>query len=223
VGGRKTLIDFGSVNPNMRDLYKSIDYIERGMSRGLDRRRATSSSASPALPKEMVAPKSSIRGWRAPITSDVVYPEQVFRSKNKPGDKPNAQLRDTSRETSSRDLSMTKLTLSARALKITVPLDAMEVRTLPDPGNQQARCQLAIACDGKIYTADIATKSLRKAKSTISANGAENVFVGLQGRLKGDEIVECGLVAQVKTPKPAAPVASSSAPSSAAVEAASAA
>jgi hypothetical protein len=65
-----------------------------------------------------------------------------------------------------------------------------------------ARCLLAIACDGKVYTADIATKALRKAKSTISANGAENVFVMVQGKLKNNEITECGLVAQVKTPKP---------------------
>jgi hypothetical protein len=98
---------------------------------------------------------------------------------------------------------MTKLTLSARALKITVPLDAMEVRALPDPGGQASRCQLAIACEGKIYIADIATKALRKAKSTISANGVENVFVLIQGKLKGNEIIECGLVAQVKAPKPA--------------------
>ena len=96
---------------------------------------------------------------------------------------------------------MTRLTLSARALKVTIPLDAMEVRTLPDPGGQ-ARCLLAITCDGKVYTADIATKSLRKARATIAANGAENVFAMVQGKLKGNEIVDCGLVAQVKTPKP---------------------
>ena len=78
----------------------------------------------------------------------------------------------------------------------------MEVRTLPDPGGQ-ARCQLAITCEGKVYTADIATKALRKAKSTIAANGAEHVFAMVQGKLKGNEITECGLVAQVKTPKPA--------------------
>jgi hypothetical protein len=196
----------------MRDLYKSVAHIERGMLRGaLERKAAT-------LPKEMVVPKreppkSSIRGWHAPVSAtDIVYPEQVFRSKNK--------LKFTSGNTSSRDtsrnLSMTKLTLSARALKITIPLDAMEVRALPDLGNQ-ARCQLAIACDGKIYTADIATKALRKAKSTISANGVENVFCMAQGKLKGNEIVECGLVAQVKTPKPAVapPVSSSAAPSAA--------
>jgi hypothetical protein len=98
---------------------------------------------------------------------------------------------------------MTKLTLNARALKITVPLDAMEVRTLPDPGGQ-ARCQLAITCEGKVYTADIATKSIRKAKSTIAANGVENVFAMIQGKLKGSEITDAGLVAQIKTPKLAA-------------------
>jgi hypothetical protein len=43
---------------------------------------------------------------------------------------------------------------------------------------------------------------LCKAKSTISASGAENVFAMVQGKLKGNEIIECGLVAQVKTPKP---------------------
>jgi hypothetical protein len=74
-------------------------------------------------------------------------------------------------------------------------------------GNRRQRCLngsclLAITCDGKVYTADIATKSLRKARATIAANGAENVFVMVQGKLKGNEITECGLVAQVKTPKP---------------------
>ena len=96
---------------------------------------------------------------------------------------------------------MTRLTVTARALKVTVPLDVAEIAGLPDPGGQ-ARCQLALTCEGKIYTADIATKSLRKAKATITANGVENTFAMVQGKLKGNEIVECGLVAQVKTPKP---------------------
>ena len=97
---------------------------------------------------------------------------------------------------------MAQLNLTARALKITVPLDVAEVAALPDPGGQ-ARSQLAITCDGKIYSADIATKSLRKAKATIATSGAENVFVMVQGKLRNNEIIECGLVAQVKTPKPA--------------------
>jgi hypothetical protein len=60
---------------------------------------------------------------------------------------------------------------------------------------------------GRFTTADIATKSLRKAKATITASGAENVFVMVQGKLKGNEIIDCGLVAQVKTPKPVEAVA----------------
>jgi hypothetical protein len=181
----------------MRDLGKTLDYIERGMLRGLDRKPASS------LPKGMVS-RPAIRGWRAPVTASdakVAYPvEQVFRPKDKLQGTPKDPPRDKSRNP-----SMTRLTLSARALKITIPLDAMEVRTLPDPGGQ-ARCQLAITCEGKVYTVDIATKALRKAKSTIAANGVENVFAMVQGKLKGNEITECGLVAQVKTPKPAPPV-----------------
>jgi hypothetical protein len=163
----------------MRDLGKTIDYIERGLLRGLDRKPAS------ALPKGMV-PKSSIRAWRAPVSASEpkpVYLEQVFRPKDKP-----------------KDMSMARLTVTARALKVTVPLDAAEVRALP--ASDETRSQLAITCEGKIYAADIATKSLRKAKATIAASGAENVFAMVQGKLRGNEIVECGLVAQVKAPKP---------------------
>jgi len=167
----------------MRDLYKSIDYIERGLLRGLDR-KVTS------LPKGMV-PKSSVRAWRAPVTAiDTQYlRERLF----KPKDKPRGTLQDT---------SMTRLAVTVRALKVTVPLDAAEIMGLPTPDGQ-ARSQLAITCEGRTYTADIATKSLRKAKATITANGVENTFAMVQGKLKGNEIVDCGLVAQVKTPKPA--------------------
>jgi hypothetical protein len=64
----------------MRDLYKSIDYIERGLLSGLER--------TATLPKERT-PKPSIRAWRAPAVSNAVYSvEQVFRSKDK--------LKDTS-------------------------------------------------------------------------------------------------------------------------------
>jgi hypothetical protein len=101
---------------------------------------------------------------------------------------------------------MARLTLSARALKISVPLDPAEVRALHIPDNQ-TRAQLAITCEGKTYLADIATKALRKAKGIIAANRVENVFAMVQGKLKGNEIIECGLVAQVKTPKPVASVA----------------
>jgi hypothetical protein len=35
-----------------------------------------------------------------------------------------------------------------------------------------------------------------------------NVFAMVQGKLRNNEIIECGLVAQVKTPKPVAVVKS---------------
>ena len=182
----------------MRDLYKSIDYIERGLLRGLDR-KVTS------LPKGMV-PKSSVRAWRAPVANDDVYPEQVFAPKAKLRDEPrnNSRSRDKPK-----DRPMTRLT--ARALKVTVPLDPAEVRALHIPDNQ-TRAQLAITCEGKVYTANIATKALRKAKGTIAANRVENVFAMVQGKLKGNEIVECGLVAQVKTPKPTVGVGTAATP-----------
>ena len=42
---------------------------------------------------------------------------------------------------------------------------------------------------------------MRKVKTTIAANGAENVFVMVQGKLKNNEIIEAGIVAQVKVAK----------------------
>jgi hypothetical protein len=126
-----------------------------------------------AAPKQK--PKPSLRTWHAPA-SNAVYPsEQLF---NKPKDTP-------------------MLRLTARALKVTAVLDAAMVVTLPTPDGQ-ARSKLIINCDGINYTADIATKSLRKVKATIAANGAESVFVMVQGKLKNNEIAECGFVAQVK-------------------------
>jgi hypothetical protein len=154
----------------MRDINRTIDFIERTLTRNLDR---------PAAPPRE-KPEPTPRVWHAPA-SDVAYPEQATEPREKP--------------------VATQLTVSAKALKVTAALDAAEVLALPVPDGQ-ARSHLAIACDGKVYRADIATKSLRKVKTTIAANGAENVFVIVQGKLKGNEIAECGLVAQVKAPKP---------------------
>ena len=58
----------------MRNLYKSIDYIERGLFRGLERK------AAPPPPSLERTPKLSIRAWRAPVSkADAAYSiEQVF-------------------------------------------------------------------------------------------------------------------------------------------------
>jgi hypothetical protein len=92
---------------------------------------------------------------------------------------------------------MIQPTLSARALKVTCVLDVAEVAKLPTPDGQ-ARSKLTINCEGRVYSADVATKSLRKCKATIAAN---ECVVILQGKLKGNEIIDCGIVAQVKVPK----------------------
>src|SRR5262249_54232130 len=96
-------------------------------------------------------------------------------------------------------INVTKLAVTARAMKVTVPLDPAAIGTLPLPDQQ--RVELLVACDGQRYSASISAKSLRKAQSTINANVAEKGFVMLQRRLKGREIIECGLVAQVKIAK----------------------
>jgi hypothetical protein len=155
----------------MRDLYKSIEYVERTMARGHERKTAPL--------KKKLKPSYA---WRAPVTAtDPQYPEQLFKPKGKP---------------------MTQLIVAARALKVTAVLDAAVVATLPAPEGQ-SRSKLIINCEGKSYAADVATKSPRKVKTTVAANGAENVFVMAQGKLKGGEIVEADIVAQVKVTKTA--------------------
>jgi hypothetical protein len=90
--------------------------------------------------------------------------------------------------------SMTKLAVTARAINVSVPLDPAAIGALPLPDGE--RTDLAVNCDGKLYAAN-----LRKVKTAIAANGAEAMFVMLQGKLKGDEIIECGITAQVKAVK----------------------
>jgi hypothetical protein len=160
----------------IRDINRALEHVERVMARALDE-----SSAKP--PKKEISRTRSptIRAWRAPASNHFqpLEPKAQFVSREK--------------------ISMTKLAVTARAVKVTIPLDAAAVGMLPTPS--QERVELAVGCDGLRYAASISTKSLRKAKSTISANGADAVFVMLQGKLKGSEIIECGLVAQVKITK----------------------
>jgi hypothetical protein len=132
----------------------------------------------PAVPPRG-RPKPSPRAWHAPASDDV-YPEQTFVFQKE-------------------KRVATQLAVTSRALKVSATLDAAEVGALPDNG--QDRTHLAVTCNGIVYRAEIATKSLRKAKMTIAASGAASVFVMVQGKLKGNEIIECGLVAQVKAPK----------------------
>jgi hypothetical protein len=82
--------------------------------------------------------------------------------------------------------------LNARSLKCTVVLDPAE---LVEPAGNASRINLQIAVGSKSFTADVATKSIRKARATIVEHGVDQVALVLQGRLDGTAIVEAGLVA----------------------------
>jgi hypothetical protein len=84
--------------------------------------------------------------------------------------------------------------LNARALKVSAVLDPLGLR---DPGSA-SRVVLEIAVNGKTYTADVSSKSVRKARVTIAENGADDVALLVQGKLEGASIVEAGLVAQLR-------------------------
>jgi hypothetical protein len=87
--------------------------------------------------------------------------------------------------------------LTARAIKVTLVLDGKE---LADPGSP-TRVTLQIVAGGRTVTADIAAKSVRKARALITEHGADQVAVLIQGKLDGSVVAEAGLVAQLKTPK----------------------
>jgi hypothetical protein len=91
--------------------------------------------------------------------------------------------------------------LSATKLKVTLILKPAELLAVPAPEGQ-ARVLLQIKLPDRTVKADIATKSLRRAQTTIRETGADNVVVILQGALVAGEIVtEAGLSAQPRTPK----------------------
>ena len=93
--------------------------------------------------------------------------------------------------------------LTARALKVTLMLDAQELAALPEPTSARIVLQIAIA-GGRTVNADIAAKALRKAKATIAEAGVDGVVCIIQGKLLADGAIEgAGLVAQPKTPKAA--------------------
>ena len=95
-------------------------------------------------------------------------------------------------------------TLTTRALKCTVVLDPAELESLAlVEGIPRVQLNIRTA-DGRTVTADIAAKAVRKARAVIAEHGVTGVAAFLQGKLgKGDVLLEAGLVAQPKMPKPA--------------------
>jgi hypothetical protein len=91
--------------------------------------------------------------------------------------------------------------LTARRLKVAAALDAAELLKVAVPEGTP-RIVLRVALPDRTATADVATKSVRRAQATIREAGADNVALLLQGHLiANDVIAEAGLVAQPKTPK----------------------
>ena len=101
-----------------------------------------------------------------------------------------------------------KLTTTARKLKVTAMLDTapfVALRIVPD--NAPSRTEITITVGGRTVSADLATKSVRKAVKTLIEHGPDSVVLILQGALSSDNrIEEAGITAQVKVPAEPQPV-----------------
>lgn len=93
--------------------------------------------------------------------------------------------------------------LNARALKCTVVLDPSEIVAIDAGVVPRVTLNISVQDLGTVTT-DVAAKSVRKAQSLIAEHGVDGVAVIIQGKLiSNNRISEAGLVAQVRTPKPA--------------------
>src|SRR5215472_12666940 len=152
----------------MRDINKAIEHIEQTTWGGRDQKPSQPVSTS----------NSSPRAWRAP----------------------DAVLRPASaaERAAHRQFEGVANTLTARSIKVTVPLNAAEVAALEAPEGGPSRIRLTITVEGGALRAEVAAKAVRKAQKTIAENSPDAIFCQLIGKLVKNEIVECGLVAQVK-------------------------
>jgi hypothetical protein len=159
----------------MRDLNKAIERIEQ-QTWGRETRAHSAAAADNHKP--------SPRAWRAP--ADAV---------KRPA---SAAEREVHRQFSAGEA--TNRTVVARAVKVMIPLQPATVAALSAPESGPSRIKLTVTFDGGALRAEVAAKSVRKAQRVLAENGLEAVFCMLQGKLAPkNEIVECGLVAQVKT------------------------
>jgi hypothetical protein len=93
--------------------------------------------------------------------------------------------------------------LTATLPKVSLTLNAAELLAVAAPEGRP-QLTLRIGLPGRFVTAEIATKSLRKAQRAISEVGADNVALVLHGHLTTDDtIAEAGLSAQPKAVKQA--------------------
>lgn len=93
--------------------------------------------------------------------------------------------------------------LQAKSLKATVVLDAEAVSRIQIP-NGMPKTTLTIAVAGRVVTAEVNSKSLRRCVAAIGAAGPEGVAVVLQGKLEANDVLaEAGIAATPKAQKPA--------------------
>jgi hypothetical protein len=92
-------------------------------------------------------------------------------------------------------------TLTAGRLKVTLTLSAAELLAITAPEGK-LRIPLRIRLPDRTITAEIASKSLRKAQTAIRETGADNIALVLQGLfVAGDRVAEAGLSALPKAHK----------------------
>jgi hypothetical protein len=96
--------------------------------------------------------------------------------------------------------------LEAKNLKVTVVLDPAAIASVTVP-NGTTKFALQIRVGGRIYTADLNAKSLRRCVAAIGEAGPDNVAVIIQGKLDGTAIIDAGIAAQPKAPKATAEAA----------------
>jgi hypothetical protein len=90
------------------------------------------------------------------------------------------------------------VSLTARALKVTLVLDAAQVGQI-DLRDGQTTTPFIIEVAGREVRAQVSPKGLRKALGIIGQHGPDHVAVILQGKLgPSDVLAEAGLVAQVR-------------------------
>lgn len=92
-------------------------------------------------------------------------------------------------------------TVTARSLKVTVVLDAATLLAVP-VRDGQPRTVLNVRLPDRTVSADLNTKSVRKAIAAVTEFGPAGCAAIIQGRLlAGDLITEAGLVVQPKVAK----------------------
>jgi hypothetical protein len=93
--------------------------------------------------------------------------------------------------------------LESRALKVTAVLDPAAIAGITVP-NGTAKFAVKLRVAGRTLSADLNAKSLRRCVIAVQAAEEGGVAVVLQGRLEGDAIVDAGITAQPRPPKPTA-------------------